>query len=88
MSIAFPFALVVLVCLLLAGMPGRSPHPNHEFILELLRSNLEDTQALGREAQSRSGGQLHRNQEQWWAVNVIQEIQTREDMWSLPFGWV
>jgi len=42
LSQAFPFALLVLVVILLAAMPWHRPHPNHQFMLELLRSHLAD----------------------------------------------
>ncbi len=41
MSIWLPLALLALVVVLLAAMPWRRPHPNHQFMLELLRL-LED----------------------------------------------
>ena len=46
MSEAVPFALlaVVVIVIVLAAMPWRRPHPNHEFMLELLRSHLEEEQ--------------------------------------------
>jgi hypothetical protein len=43
MSEALPIALLVIVVALLAAMPWRRVHPNHQFILELLRL-LEDKQ--------------------------------------------
>jgi hypothetical protein len=42
LSCAFPLALLVLAVILLAAMPWHRPHPNHLFMLELLKSNLED----------------------------------------------
>ena len=42
LSQAFPFALLVLVVILLAAMPWHRPHPNHQFMLELLRFHLAD----------------------------------------------
>jgi hypothetical protein len=36
-----PWALLVLVAILLMAMPWRRPHPNHEFMLDMLRL-LED----------------------------------------------
>lgn len=42
MSEAFPLALFSVVVILLAAMPWRRPHPNHQFMLELLRSQLDD----------------------------------------------
>ena len=44
MSEALPFALLAVVVVLLAAMPWRRPHPNHQFILELLRLLEEDEQ--------------------------------------------
>lgn len=44
MSNWLPWALVVFFVILLAGMPWRRPHPNHEFMLILLRL-LEDEDA-------------------------------------------
>jgi hypothetical protein len=43
-SEAFPFALLAAVVIILAAMPWRRPHPNHEFMFELLRSQLEEEQ--------------------------------------------
>ena len=43
MSIWLPLALLALLVALLAAMPWRRAHPNHQFILELLRL-LEDEQ--------------------------------------------
>jgi len=43
-SEAFPLALLAVLVILLAAMPWRRPHPNHQFMLELLRSQLEDDQ--------------------------------------------
>jgi hypothetical protein len=37
MSEALPFALLAVFVALLAAMPWRRPHPNHQFMLELLR---------------------------------------------------
>jgi hypothetical protein len=37
MSIWLPLAMLALVVLLLAAMPWHRPHPNHQFMLELLR---------------------------------------------------
>jgi hypothetical protein len=42
LSDALPLALLVLVIILLAAMPWHRPHPNHLFILSLLKSCLED----------------------------------------------
>jgi hypothetical protein len=36
-----PWALLVFAATILAAMPWRRPHPNHEFMLQLLRL-LED----------------------------------------------
>jgi hypothetical protein len=44
MAAVFPLALLVVVLILLAAMPWQRPHPNHLFMLELLRSQLEDEQ--------------------------------------------
>jgi len=41
-SAAFPLALLVLAVILLAAMPWHRLHPNHLFILDLLKSNLEN----------------------------------------------
>jgi hypothetical protein len=41
MSEALPLVLLALVVAFLAAMPWSRPHPNHEFMLELLRI-LED----------------------------------------------
>jgi hypothetical protein len=43
-SEAFPLALLAVFVVLLAAMPWRRPHPNHQFILELLRSQWEGEQ--------------------------------------------
>lgn len=45
MSLAVPLALLAVLIILLAAMPWSRPHPNHLFMLELLRSQLEDEQA-------------------------------------------
>jgi hypothetical protein len=37
MSNWLPWALLVFVALVLAAMPWRRPHPNHEFMLHMLR---------------------------------------------------
>ena len=42
MSEALPLALLALLVVLLAAMPWHRPHPNHQFILELLRLLEED----------------------------------------------
>jgi hypothetical protein len=43
MPAAVPFALLAMVVILVAMMPWRRPHPNHEFMLQMLRI-LEDEQ--------------------------------------------
>jgi hypothetical protein len=43
-SDALPLALLAVFVILLAAMPWHRPHPNHQFMLELLRSQLEDKQ--------------------------------------------
>ena len=45
MSLAVPLALLAVLIILLAAMPWSRPHPNHLFMLELLRSQLDDEQA-------------------------------------------
>lgn len=42
LSQAFPFALLVLAVILLAAMPWHRPHPNYQFMLQLLKSHLAD----------------------------------------------
>lgn len=37
MSNWLPWALLVFAALVLAAMPWRRPHPNHEFMLHMLR---------------------------------------------------
>lgn len=44
MSNWLPWALLGFVVIVLAAMPWRRPHPNHEFMLNLLRL-LEDEDA-------------------------------------------
>ena len=44
MSEALPLALMALLIVLLASMPWHRPHPNHQFMLELLRLLEEDDQ--------------------------------------------
>jgi hypothetical protein len=44
-SLAFPLALLAVIFVLLCAIPWRRPDPNHEFMLELLRSQLGDEQA-------------------------------------------
>ena len=44
MSEALPLALLALLVVLLAAMPWHRPHPNHQFMLELLRLLEEDEQ--------------------------------------------
>ena len=39
-----PFALMAVFVVLLAAMPWRRPHPNHQFMLEFLRLLEEDEQ--------------------------------------------
>jgi hypothetical protein len=46
MSEALPVALFAVVVILVAAMPWHRPHPNHQFMLELLRSQLEDEKAI------------------------------------------
>ena len=42
-----PWALFGSVAILLAAMPWRRPHPNHEFILQMLRLLMdEDTKTM------------------------------------------
>jgi hypothetical protein len=57
MSEALPFALLALFIVLLAAMPWRRPHPNHQFMLELLRLLEEDEQT-----NSRDSSLIHRQQ--------------------------
>lgn len=62
MSGALPFALLALLVVLLATMPWHRPHPNHQFMLELLRL-LEDEQtgscgSSSTRSQSTTAGQL------------------------------
>jgi hypothetical protein len=44
MSEALPLALLALLVVLLAAMPWHRPHPNHQFMLGLLRLLEEDEQ--------------------------------------------
>jgi hypothetical protein len=44
MSEALPLALMALLVVLLAAMPWHRPHPNHKFMLEVLRLLEEDEQ--------------------------------------------
>jgi hypothetical protein len=44
-SLAFPLALLAVFPVLLGAMPWRRPHPNHEFMLDLMCSRLGDEQA-------------------------------------------
>jgi hypothetical protein len=37
-----PWALLVFIAVVLAAMPWRRPHPNHEFMLHMLRLLEED----------------------------------------------
>lgn len=46
MSEALPLALLAVFVVLLAAMPWRRPHPNHQFMLELLRLLEEDEQTI------------------------------------------
>jgi hypothetical protein len=48
-SLAFPLALLAFLAILLAAMPWHRPHPNHQFMLEVLQSLLgdEDTSSHG-----------------------------------------
>jgi hypothetical protein len=50
MSEALPLALFAVLVLLLAAMPWHRPHPNHRFMLELLRAQLEDELAATHDA--------------------------------------
>jgi len=50
-SVAAPLALLAVVVILLAALPWRRPHPNHQFMLELLRSQLEDEQTNSHDSQ-------------------------------------
>jgi hypothetical protein len=50
MSEALPLVLFAVLVLLLAAMPWHRPHPNHQFVLELLRTQLEDEQAATHDA--------------------------------------
>jgi hypothetical protein len=40
MSEAFPLALFAVLVVVLVAMVGNRPHPNHVFVMELLRSRL------------------------------------------------
>ena len=44
MSEALPFALLVFLAVLLAAMPWHRPHPNHQFMLDLLQVLGDDEQ--------------------------------------------
>jgi hypothetical protein len=44
MSEALPLALMALLVVLLAAMPWHRPHPNHQFMLKVLRLLEEDEQ--------------------------------------------
>ena len=44
MSEALPFALLALFVVLLAAMPWHRPHPNHQFMLDLLQVLGDDEQ--------------------------------------------
>ena len=50
MSEAFPLVLLAGFVVLLAAMPWRRPPPNHQFMLELLRSRLEDEHTKSRDS--------------------------------------
>jgi hypothetical protein len=50
-SVAAPLALLAVLVILLAAMPWCRPHPNHQFILELLRSQLENEQTNSHDSQ-------------------------------------
>ena len=45
MSVAVPLALLAGLIIFLTAMPWRRLHPNHQFMLELLRFQLEEEQA-------------------------------------------
>jgi len=60
LSEAFPLALLALVVILLAAMPWRRPHPNHLFMLELLKSHLEDEQTSTPDSRPAAGDGAHR----------------------------
>ena len=62
MSEALPLALLALIVVLLAAMPWHRPHPNHQFMLELLRLLEEDEPTNSRDSplthlQSSAAGQ-------------------------------
>jgi len=50
MSVALPLALFAVFVVLLAAMPWHRPHANHGFVLELLRTQLEDEQPATHDA--------------------------------------
>jgi hypothetical protein len=50
MSEALRLAVFAVLVLLLATMPWHRPRPNHQFVLELLRTQLEDEQAATHDA--------------------------------------
>jgi len=50
MSDALPLVLFAVLVLLLAAMPWHRPHPNHRFVLELLRIQLENEQPAPHDA--------------------------------------
>lgn len=41
-----PLLLLAVVVILVAAMPWRRPDPHHQFMLELLKSHLEDEQYM------------------------------------------
>lgn len=50
MSEWLPWALLVLVVMVLAAMPWRRPHPNHEFMLHMLRLLEDDNTSVASES--------------------------------------
>jgi hypothetical protein len=44
MSEMVPLAVFAVLVVVLVAMPWRRPHPDHEFVLELLRSRLRNEQ--------------------------------------------
>jgi hypothetical protein len=48
-------ALLAFLVILLAAMPWHRPHPNHQFMLELLRSALQDEEASSHGSAQESG---------------------------------
>jgi hypothetical protein len=55
----FPLALLVVVVILLAAMPWHRPHPNHQFMLELLKFHLEDDPAGSHNAPPATADSAH-----------------------------